>query len=84
MSIVIDTPEGIEYARLATFAHALALEINTGLKMSRGLSVLANAQRSGYTDKRTKKGALRDIIALQRELLPSYEESPSILKALQK
>jgi hypothetical protein len=83
MVIVIDTPEGIEYTRLATFAQALAFEINTGIKMTRG-SVLASAQRSGYTSKRTKKGALRDIIALQRELLPSYEESPSILRALQK
>ena len=83
MGTMIDTPEGIEYARLATFAHALALEINTGMKLTRG-SVLARAQASGYTSKRTKKGALSDIIAIQRQMFPNYEESASILRALQK
>ena len=42
---------------------ALGIEIRTGMGHSKG-SILALCQRLGYTDKRTKKGAWKDVDAL--------------------
>lgn len=71
MTIVIDTPAGINQFRLLAIAHALALEVNTGMKASR-ISALSVAQRSGLTTKRTKKGALADVIAAIQEADPAF------------
>lgn len=62
--------EGPDATRLYALIHArrmLGLEIRTGLKMSRGISILANLQDAGITTKRTKKGALRDLEAHLRD-----------------
>jgi hypothetical protein len=82
MTITVDTPEGIEMFRLLAIAHALSLEVNTGMKMSRGVSVLAVAQRDGLTVKRTKKGALKDVIAYIQRVDPEYQPSDTIIRAM--
>ena len=87
MTVVIDTPEGINMLRLISMAHALALEVNTGMKMSRGVSVLAIAQRDGITNKRTKKGALKDVVEYiqlvhEAEGRPPWEPSETIVRAM--
>lgn len=38
MSIIIDTPEGIEAARMIALRSGLSLECKTGMKLSRGRS----------------------------------------------
>jgi hypothetical protein len=80
-SFAITTPEGIAFYRLLTVAHGLALEINTGMKMTRQ-SVLAVAQRDGLTVKRTKKGALRDVVKALKAAQPDYAESASVARAM--
>lgn len=83
MSITIDTPAGIAMARKITIAHGLAFEINTGMKMTRQ-SVLAVAQHDGMTVKRTKKGALVDVVKSIKSDWPDYEPSSGIVRALAK
>jgi len=88
MSVMIEGPEGVGMVRLLAIAHSLALEINTGMKMSRGLSPLAVAQRDGITSKRTKKGALRDVVAAIKQAhidqgRPAYEPSSVIVRAME-
>ena len=45
-TIVLDTPEDIDFARLLALRGALKLEANYGLKLSRGVSALSIAKRS--------------------------------------
>lgn len=82
----IDTPEGIRMFGLLQVAHLLALEINTGMKYSNAWSPLAIAQKRGLTHKRTKRGALKDVIAVISAEWPKngapYTPSASMLKAL--
>jgi hypothetical protein len=78
---IADTPEKVAMVRLLTIAHGLATEINTGMKMTR-VSVLTVAQRDGLTVKRTKKGALRDVVKALKAARPDYVESGSIARAL--
>lgn len=59
--IILDTPEQIEMARFLTVRAALRLQVRTGMKLSRGRSAIQIAQRSGWTTKRTAKGALADM-----------------------
>lgn len=80
-SIVITGRQNIEMAIVLATAHALALEINTGMVNSHG-SVLNAARERGLTTKRTKKGALRDVIAHIKKAWPEYEPSASIERAL--
>lgn len=80
MSVVIDTPEGIQMFALLQVTHRLALEINTGLKFRQ--SSLAAVQRAGYTSKRTKKSALKDMVTLLQEMRPDYVPRDSIARAL--
>lgn len=70
-TIIIDTPAGIAMFALLQLAHALALEINTGMKMGRG-SLVKVATARGLTDQRTKKGALRDVIAHIQQVNPEF------------
>lgn len=55
---VIDTPEGIAFAQLLALRSALNLEINTGMKMSRGISPLKVAKHLFETNFRNKQAAL--------------------------
>ncbi|MCH9846147.1 MAG: hypothetical protein K0U53_01390, partial [Betaproteobacteria bacterium] len=64
--IVIDTPEGIDHYRMCQVIAALKLEASTGMKHSRG-SILKLAQQQYGCVKRTKKGALAEMLALYEE-----------------
>jgi len=55
--VVIDTPEGIFHYRLCATIAALKIEVNTGMKMSRGVNVLKFARETyGITAKTKAKG----------------------------
>lgn len=79
---VIDTPEGLHAFALLQTIHRLALEINTGLKFRQ--STLAAVQRAGYTAKKTKKGALQDMVEAMQEFDPDWNPSPTVQRALEK
>lgn len=68
-----------QYIRVA---HALALEINTGLKVARGGSVMVLAAGYCGSTKRTKKGVLRDYLAWMPTVVANYEPTPLMVKAL--
>ena len=59
--IILDTPEQIIMARFLAARAALRLQVRTGMKLSRGRSAIQIAQQSGWTTKRTAKGALNDL-----------------------
>lgn len=80
--ITLDTPGEISMWVLLSRMHQLALEINTGMKYSRG-SVLADVQRQGWTKARTKKAALQDLVDLMLAIDPDFQISPETIgKAL--
>lgn len=64
--IILDKPEQIEYARFAALFSGLSLQAK-GIKMNRGRTALAILQDAGMTDKRTSKGALKQIAILIAE-----------------
>lgn len=66
---------------LLRLAHAVALEVNTGMKMSAGSALQAVNRVTGKTA-RTKRAALADLVAHIKDQRPDYEPSPSIVKAL--
>jgi hypothetical protein len=79
---VIDTPEGIQYFRMLSMAHALAFEINVpGMKMSR-VSALKAARADGITKSNRKPQALRDVVAALKQVNPDFEPGDTIQKAL--
>ena len=83
------TGEHIEVFQLLRVAHALAMEINTGMKMSSAGSVMQLAASYCGSAKRTKKAVLRDYAAWLSEVLPHtpdgpWQPSPSIAKAIAK
>lgn len=63
MPIIVDDPEGIEHFRRCALAHALRIEINTGMKRSgQGRSTLAIINDTFGKNFRTKKQALEFMI----------------------
>lgn len=63
---VIDTPEGIDFVRVLSMRSALRLECGTGMKMSRGVSVMKLVnQRFGTTFRQKQKALdfLNDLLA---------------------
>ena len=64
---VLDTPEKVEMARLISLKHALRLKVNTGMDMSRGISLVKIAKGYGFTG-RTNKSALDYVESLITEL----------------
>ena len=80
-AIVISTPEGIEAYRRLAIVHALALEVNTGLTNSRG-SVRALANSLSGSKAKTKKAALRDYCAWLTSVMPDWQPSRSVKRAL--
>lgn len=81
-TIVIDTPEGIEMWVFTSRLFQLALEINTGMKAARG-SVLADCLARGYTTKRTKKGALREMVATAKAVRgPEWVVPDTVARAI--
>ena len=79
---MLDRPEQIQMFALLQAAYRLSLEIRTGLKFRQ--STLAAVQRAGITTKKTKKGALVDLIAVIQKANPNYVVSSTIAEALSK
>jgi hypothetical protein len=79
------TPQVLSVVNIQVI-HALALEINTGLKLSARGSALqaAKIQRLVPETCRSKKKALEICIAEMKKKDPDYEPSPSVKRALQK
>lgn len=77
-AIILDTPEQIAAARVITLAHGIALEINTGMRMSSRYSSVQVANGMGFPG-RQKKAALKWLI---KEF--GLTESESMKKALGK
>lgn len=87
-SIVVTGAEDIHLTRILTLASGLALEINTGLRMSRHFSPLQAARNCGLvpddgTKPRSKK-LLALTIAELRRLRPDYEPNSTVAKAMEK
>ncbi len=90
---IMVTGEHIEMMREVTVASGLALEVNTGMVASRGVSMMLAANRitsavdmtwcSGPVlgTKRTKKGALVDL-ALYLMVMRQWTPMPSVARAL--
>jgi hypothetical protein len=64
--------------------HGLSLEINTGMRLSSKGSVVAVANRITGRNDRSKKTALRAMIALMSELDPTWTASDRVAKAAAK
>ena len=65
-TIVTDTPDSIEHFQMARCIAMLTIEVNTGMKHSRG-SILRLVQEQYGCTKRTKKGALEEMRAKYEE-----------------
>lgn len=81
------TGEHIQAFQLTRVAYALAIEVNTGLKVGRGGSLMTLAASYCGSSKRTKRGVLKDYVAFLTASLPQtargpWQPSPSIRKAL--
>lgn len=62
-TIVADDPASINLVRLISLKHALSLEIRTGMKMSRGVSLLALVNQTLGTSFKRKEAALEALTA---------------------
>lgn len=83
---LVITGEHIPVYALLNLAHALAMEINHGMKLTR-ISGIQGAKNLGVIpkDKRgNKKQALQLTVQKLRDAQPGYEPSPLIAKALVK
>ncbi len=78
------TGEHIPLFRAMQVMHGLALEINSGLKLSNRGSVMLIARGMCGSAKRTKKGVLADYVKWFRASNPAWEPSGSVAKALSK
>lgn len=81
--IIIDMTDDITRNKviLLTAISALAIEVRTGMKMSRGASPLDVARRFGFK-RRTKKDALRFLVLVMQELEPTYAPGPRVQSVL--
>lgn len=81
--IIITGPD-INTAALITLAHALAMEINYGMKMSRigGLQGAKNLGVIPAGKRGNKKQALKLTVEKIREARPEYEPNGNVAKAL--
>lgn len=76
------TGEHIQLFALMSIASRLGLEITTGMKFGGSSSMLAANAYTGGT-KRTKRGALRDLVAFTELHFPGHAPAPSVVKALE-
>lgn len=85
-TIIIDTPEGIAAFGWLQLIHALALEINTSMKLSRGVNIMAVAASRGYNG--PTRGTLKNKkLALEwavKQLDPGYVPGSVVSSALAK
>lgn len=85
--LIIEGKENVRKFTLLQVAHALSLEIVTGMKISSRGSALDAARIQGVIPKgkrTTKHAALVATIDAIKELVPDYEPSASIKRALAK
>lgn len=86
-TIALDTPAQIAAAQWLSFMHMIALEINTGMKHSRG-PVLRLLYRAGLIDaeirgtKKNKIMVLGMMVENYQSVVPTYTPSASIQRAL--
>lgn len=76
------TGEHIHIYRYLTIVSGLTMTINTGMKMSNRYSPLTILREEGITNKRTNKGALRDLVAFIKEINPDYSPGERTLRAM--
>jgi hypothetical protein len=62
MSMSFTTPEEVNAYRVITGIHAIALEINTGMKPTRGFSAQRFAAGYGYPGSNNKKKVLQWLV----------------------
>lgn len=67
MGAMIEGRENVLAFRDMLMVRALAIEVQTGMKAHRGVNALSMCREAGFTDKRTKKAALIQIIDNMRE-----------------
>lgn len=86
MTVIIEGADNIRVAGLLQMLHMLGLEINTGLKHSRGplLPILA---RVGYTGPtrgtvKNKRAAMQWLVEQITAARPGYEVSASVARAM--
>lgn len=84
--IIIEGEANIRLAALITLAHALVLEIRTGMRVSSRSNLLHAAISQGVVpndgSKPRKKSILRLTVAKIKEARPDYEPSPMMLDAM--
>lgn len=83
-SVTAGTPGAVAMYHLLSMTHALALEINTGMAMHSGVSLIKQAKKLNLTSKQTKRGVLGDLVAAIKKVDPNYAPSASVTKALAK
>lgn len=81
---VIDTPEGIQMFRVLQVMHGLALEINSGMRLTNRGSVMLMAKQMSGSPKRTKKGVLRDYVAWVQSFYPEFTPKENVTRAMSK
>lgn len=69
------------YRHLAATS-ALALEINTGMRMSSKRSTMLAVAAICGSGKKTRRGVLRDMVAFMQRTYPQYETATSVQRAL--
>lgn len=62
--------------------HGLALEINSGMKLSSRGSVMKVGKQLSGSKRNTKKGVLADMVVFLQSIDPGYEPRESVTKAL--
>lgn len=77
------TGAAIDVFQLIRVAHGLSIEINTGMKMSRG-SVMNLAKEYCGSSKRTKHGVLKDYVEWLNEVIPGWDVPMTIINAMKK
>ena len=88
-AVVIDTPGGIAMYNWLRTMHMIALELNTGMKNSRG-PILRQMHQAGMIDtelrstKANKQRVLTSMVEEMKKLDSKYEPSDSIKRALAK
>lgn len=79
----IATESGIAMFRHLQLIHALALEINTGMRMSSRGSVMMTAREVCGSSKRTKKGVLGDYVKFVISTVdPDFQPAGTVKRAL--
>lgn len=84
--VTIEGPENVKVAALISLAHALVLEISTGMKVSNRSNLLHTAINQGVVpndgSKPRKKSILRMTVAKIQESWPEYEPNLRMRKAM--